>query len=108
MNVNLLNDLATLTQTKQSLFEYLRDISVQDISQSVLEAYNTDGEVELDIGIGCLYISVANDELKFNFTPSADLEKQIINSIDSGKSYLQEVVESRIGSRMAKLYKELI
>lgn len=107
--MNLLSDLETLTQTKRQVFEYLTDLSIADISQCVLEEYNTNGKFcSVDIGIGTLNFIFEQDELQFKFVPSKKLEDSIFDAISSNKSSLQEMIENKINSRMIKLYKELI
>lgn len=108
MKNDLLKDLSTLTCTKEYTFDYLKDLSISDICQCVLES-KYDGNVsEIDIGIGVLTISILDDELSFYFAPSDDLEKELLETLIKDNSKLRDKVESRISSKMIKLYKELV
>ena len=104
----MFQDISKLTCTKEYVFDYLTDISISDICQCVLEAKNTNDDVEIDIGIGTLFIAIIDDELSFNFVPSEALQEELLDTLDSNESKLQKKLETRITAKMIKLYKELI
>lgn len=107
--VNLLNDLSRLTTMPESSLNHLAKISLDCISHAIIEAkLNKETECCINIGIGDIYIVFDDEEINIRFEPSKNLEAAMKDSINDGKDYLTENIESILNYKVMKAYKELI
>ena len=109
MSYDLLKNVSSLTLIKPSILNSIINIEEDCICDYTLDIYESDDDIiEIDIGIGTLYINIIEDELTYKFVPSKRLEKKIINTINSGESYLEKDIESKLNSKLFNTYKELL
>ena len=109
MSYDLLKNVSALTLIKPSILNSIINVTEDCISDYALDIYESDNDImEIDIGIGTLYINIVEDELTYKFVPSKRLEKKIINTVNSGESYLAIDIESKLNSKLFNTYKELL
>ena len=105
---NLIDDLSVLTTIKKYNLEELVNKSNMIISHAVMESIrNKESTATVDIGIGKLLVKSEEDTLRFKFIPSTKLESTLIDTYSSGKSLLIEKIDSELGKRIEKTYKDL-
>lgn len=63
---------------------------------------------ELDLGIGILYISNTEDDIKYKFKPSELLENNIRATAVEGKNPLVVNLEKRLADKIVNTYKDII
>jgi len=106
---NLSNDLAVITSTDKKLFDKLvqnANYCICDYLESM--ALNNENLCEIDIGIGTLKIKVNEDTVTYSFIPSAQLETNIINTLENQQNLLSVALDSTLVRRLNKLYDGLL
>lgn len=104
---NLIEDLSCITNIKKYNLDMLIDNIQSLISHSIVESVlNKEKIVQLDIGIGYLYISNESNIIKYKFIPSKKLEDIVLNSYQNNDR-LEIKIEKSLNSRISKSYKEL-
>ena len=105
----LIKDIATLTTIPELNIQKLSNIAVKCISHTIAEAVreNEDTCIE-DIGIGNLIIDISEDELKFKFIPSQQLQTAILNSIKKNESDLVIDIKKILQDKIMNVYKNLL
>lgn len=80
------------------------------ISNNVFNEFKNEKHiVELDIGIGILYIKINEDCINYKFIPSKKLETTIISEIkDPNKSPIIVNAEKQLKNKIENLYMELL
>lgn len=105
----LIDDLSTLTMINSSKLDRLSKLSVYCINEELLESILADKSlVEYDIGIGKLYISTANNELRYKFIPSEELHSSVKNTVESKRNLLEAKIEKSLVSSIEETYKDLL
>ena len=107
---NLLKDVSTLSQIPEKVLMKLQEIANICISDYVTEKVveNTfTGTLDVDIGIGTLFLHFTGNELTYTFKPSAELEKIIVKAYN-GEEVLKNTVSSRLENQVYKTYKEML
>lgn len=103
---DIINDLATITTVPNSSLDKLVNKANWCISHCVNECMINDKDVvEMDIGIGKLYIKLDNN-LKYKFIPSDNLSKCINDTIQNKKSPLICAAEESLSCRLRDTYKD--
>lgn len=64
--------------------------------------------VEIDIGIGIITILYVNNELKYNFKPSKELEKNLVKTIVDGENPLIVNACETLKNKIINAYKDII
>lgn len=109
MTCDMLKDISTLTTTPFFALSKMSDRCEDVICHSILEsAHNEEIETKIDLGIGDLIIVCDGSDVRYKFLPSKSLEHKIVESFNSGKDPLIEVIESSLSTKLMKTYKELI
>lgn len=64
--------------------------------------------IELNIGIGTLYIANDDEAIKYKFIPSESLEQSVKETVDSYINPLKDVLETNLVNRIMQTYKTII
>lgn len=106
MEVNIKNDLSTLTTIDESVFTKLTNKVEWCISDGIEKAIkNNEKQVDIDIDIGTLIIKFDDDSIKYKFKPNARLEKIVANTVINEKSNLTLNIEESLVSKLINVYK---
>lgn len=108
MEASLKKDLSILTTISEPSLSKLSDKIDWCIANSVFEARaQDDDQVDIDLDFGTLTLKLAEDQVRYRFTPSPKLEKAIINVITNNQNILKLNVEKSLTERITKVYKDL-
>ncbi len=106
---NLLDDIANLTNVSKLSLEKLLECAKLSISHSVFEArIDNNTLVEMDIGLGILYIKYDEAEIKYKFIPHKDLEEEVAATIRTKKSPIITKLDTSLKERIENAYKDLL
>lgn len=106
MDVNIKEDLSTLTTIDESVFTKLSNKVEWCISDGIEKAIlNKEDIINIDLDIGILMINLKNNEIKYKFIPSQKLEKTIINTVLNEKNSLILNIEDSLISKLTNVYK---
>lgn len=109
MTFDMINDLSVLTGIYRYQLEQVAGKAQLEICHCVLETMKSKEDIcVLDIGIGELVISCDEDGVEYKFIPAKQLEDKLIKTVETGRSPLQETIESKVNNRMLNIYKELL
>ena len=109
MQSNLIKDLSTLSTIKEKDLVKLLNKAVYCINDSLEETTLAGNNVLIeDIGLGSLYISIENNEIKYKFIPSKDFESSILKTVVSKKNPLSDKLEDTLVKRISNAYKDLL
>ena len=102
-------DLASLTTIPRELIDKLIAIAEFNICHGVFEGITEKkNPVELDIGIGILYIKYEGNDVKYKFIPSQRLEEEVNEVLISRRSPIMSKSTKQLSSRIQAAYKEFI
>lgn len=105
----LVDDLSTLTTINNLKLQRLIKLSIYCITEEILENLLTDKSLtEYDIGIGTLYISTANNEIRYKFIPSEEFSSSVKNTVETKRNLLEAKVEKSLISSIEETYKDLL
>jgi hypothetical protein len=103
----LLDDLCCLTTVATYNMTQLRKLSESIIGHAVSEGVLDNEEiVEIDIGIGTLYIKI-EDDIKYKFIPSDKLSSVVKQAVETRTSPLNTEIDETLGKRIMNTYKDL-
>lgn len=107
---NILDDLSILTTISKYGLTDISKLAEMCISHSILEAKLSNQEsIKIILGtLGELNIVITDSEVTYTYIPSKSLEKDIISSLQSNKSRLQEALENSLTKRVISVYKDLM
>ena len=106
---NLQEDLSKVTCISKSFFNSMSNSAVKCIGHCVYESMlRKNTFTSIDIGIGKLYISTENNEVRYKFIPSKYLEDMIEWTLRNNSSPVITQVENNIEERILNVYKELL
>ena len=109
MEVVLKKDLSLLSTIKETTLSKLSPIINKLICDYILEAKNKgEDNINIDIDIGILNISLLDGVIKYKFIPNKSLEKQIIETYLKNNSPIIEALEQAIIDRFENIYKDLM
>lgn len=104
-----LEDLSTLTtipkDTIVNLFKKLNLCICDELQDSSLKNEEIN---KINIGIGYLFISNADDQIRYKFIPNEDLENSIKETLIEGKNPLQRILEKNLVAKILNTYKDII
>lgn len=108
MKHKLLYDIANIYSIKFSLLNKLSDLAETCICDYLLEAKLQDNElVEINIGFGKIMILITSNSIEYQFVPGTRLEKALIKTLTTGKSPLEQELETGLEKKLISTYKEL-
>ena len=106
---NLIKDISALSNMPEDMLFKLQTLIEFNIQQCVFESIiEKNNLVEIDIGIGILYIKYEGESVKYKFIPSDKLEQEVNQVINSRKSPIMTMSTKQMVSRLQAAYKELI
>lgn len=102
-------DLSALTNIPVFTMNKLIDKSILCICHGVHEGIiEKNNPVEVDIGIGVMYINYEEDEIKYKFIPSKKLEESVAKTVSTNISPLTAAAEEELKERVEATYKNLL
>lgn len=105
----LAEDLAILTTLGKYSIEKIVRLAMLSIGHDVYEGIEEKEPVtEIDIGIGVLYIIIEEEQIKYKFVPSKQLENVVTSAVVNKQSPLANRAEDVLVQRVQAAYKELI
>lgn len=107
--MSLIEGLSTLTTIEESALERLVKLSECIIVDEVVEGIKQEKDIiDIDIGIGTLFINFTGDALKFKFAPNAKFEEEIIKACVHKVNLLDNRVEATLKAKIVNTYKDLL
>lgn len=108
MKTNLKSDISLLTTINEKALDKLTDKVLWCISDAVEKALlNNDNIAEIDLGFGILMISILDNNVKYKFIPSKNLEKSVNDTIINEKNILVDVLEESLVNKITNVYKDM-
>ena len=110
MMSDLFSDLSLLTGITLNTFYKLSDKSCALINHYVNESLRQGTTtVEINFGIGILYVQAMKDCIKYKFVPSKRLEKSVKSAlVDKEDTELTNLIDKTLEKRITDTYKELL
>lgn len=106
MDVNIKEDLSTLTTINESVFTKLVNKIEWCISDGVEKAIKSgENQVNIDFDLGTLMINFDNEQIKYKFKPSQKLEKIVTNTVVNERNDLVLNIEESLISKLTNTYK---
>ena len=104
----LLEDLSIISGVAITNLDKLNSLQEDIIGHAVLESVlNKEPVVEIDIGIGLLYILLTDEEIKYKFIPSNRVQNSVQAAITKKKSSLTKRTDDTLSRRIMNTYKDL-
>ena len=106
MDAVLKKDLSTLTTISESTLSKLNTKIVWCITDAVCKSvYNRDESATIDLGYGKLTIKFDNNQVRYRFIPSKELEEAISSAIVNERNPLVDALESSLVDKITNVYK---
>jgi hypothetical protein len=106
--VNIIENTSVLTTVPEKAIKKIIDKMIYAIAEAVVEVRLTNQEtLELDIGLGILFIMFEDDSIKYKFVPGEKLEETVKNSFINQQNLLEDALESSLKSKLTNIYKDL-
>lgn len=106
MDVNIKEDLSTLTTINESVFTKLVNKIEWCISDGVEKAIKSgENQVNIDFDLGTLMINFDNEQIRYKFKPSQKLEKVVTNTVVNERNDLVLNIEESLISKLTNTYK---
>lgn len=107
--IDIIKDTAVLTTIPEKSLKKLIDKNIYCISEAVVEARLSDQKLlELDIGLGILYIQMDDESIRYKFVPGQKLEETVKNSFINKQNLLEDALDAALVNRLTSIYKDLI
>lgn len=109
MNNNLASNLSKVTQIPKSTLDDLARAATLVLGHSAIEQLTEKQNiVEMDIGIGRLYIKFLDNEIKYKFIPSKQLDYCIKDAVNNKNDPLINALELNLRERIERTYKRML
>ena len=106
MDVNIKEDLSTLTTINESVFTKLVNKIEWCISDGVEKAIKSgENQVNINFDLGTLMINFDNEQIRYKFKPSQKLEKVVTNTVVNERNDLVLNIEESLISKLTNTYK---
>jgi hypothetical protein len=106
--INIVSDTAVLTTIPEKTIKKIMDKMVYAIAEAVVEARITNQSViELNIGLGTLFIKLEDDSIQYKFVPGEKLEESVKNSFINQQNLLEDVLDASLVNKLTNIYKDL-
>lgn len=110
MTVDIIQDMVTLTtisdRTLQKFFGKMMYCITEAVAEKIIEN-NEEDILELNIGIGTLYIKIKDKEPKYHFKPNELLAKSIMDVINGEDNSFTNMLNDAIVNKFTEVYKDL-
>ncbi len=109
MERNVISNLSSLTLVDDPLLQKMVMLSEDCICDYLLEGIQKEEDViEVDIGIGILYLNIVDEELNYKFVPSKRFENKLKKTAYLEASPLVAKLEKSLDKKFTNAYKELL
>jgi hypothetical protein len=106
---NLIEDISKLTTIPDNVLYKLVEKSLYCISDAVEDTVLEQKKiVEIDIGIGTLYLELNAENVRYKFVPNKELESAIKDTIINKRNLLKDALETTLITKITNTYKELL
>ena len=107
---NVVEDISKLTTLSVSSVKNIINIVKMCISHEVLEAKLHGEDIcTVSLGdLGKLIIRISEEELAYKFIPSASLERELIETLNTKESSLERALEDALMKKVISVYKDLL
>lgn len=107
--INIIEDVATLTDVKETLLRKFVAVSNICLGHALHEVQcHNENIVEADIGIGKLHIKLDENNILYRFVPSKELEKTLIQTVVTRCSPVAAKLDTSLQEKIDRAYKELL
>lgn len=113
MKNNIIKDLSTLTTIpEKTLYKFYKKMNMcicEAVKDAVLDTnYQDSAVIEVDIGIGTLYVKRVCNETKYHFKPSATLQEALEQTFTKQENILQDFLVDTLCKKFTdEIYKDL-
>lgn len=108
-DIDILDDVSTLTTITYSALNKIMDKVALCISSSVYEStIKGENYTAMDIGIGSLCVKIVDGEILYKFVPSHRLNNMIKDVVNDKENPLINALENTLSEKILKTYKELL
>lgn len=105
---DIIKDLSLLTTIPEKTITKLLKKEIYCICETIEEDILEGKDLSvLNLGFGVLYIKHINDEIKYKFVPTNELQKAITNTIVNKKNLLEDVLNTSLATKFMEVYKDL-
>lgn len=106
---NLIADISKLTTIPDNVLNKLVNKAFYCISDIIEDALLEQKKVvDIEIGIGTLYIELNSDTVRYKFIPNKELESVVKNTVVNKRNLLQDTLEMTLVNRVTDTYKDLL
>ena len=106
---SLINDISKLTTIPINVLTKLVDKAFYCISDIVDDAIIEHKKIiDIDIGIGTLYLEINSENVRYKFVPNKELETAIKSTVLNKQNLLRDTLEMTLVNRITNTYKELL
>lgn len=104
--ISLLEEICKLNNMKheQAVSDYLETALSSCVFSAIKDHNNF---IEIDIGIGSLFINI-EDTVLYKFVPSKSLEDKIADVCSNSNDPMVDFLDDKINKRLYKIYRELL
>ena len=105
---NIIDDLSLLTTIPEKTITKLLKKEIYCICEAIEEDVLEGKDLSiLNLGFGVLYIKHTENEVKYKFVPTNELQKAITNTIVNKKNILEDVLNASLAAKFMEVYKDL-
>jgi len=109
MVFNIKEDLSKLTTIDILYLNRIFNKIVWCISDYIEMAIDKgEDQVEVDLGFGVIIININEDNIKYRFKPSKELEESVINTAIDGKNNFTLTLEKTLVQKITNIYKDFL
>jgi hypothetical protein len=109
MTKRIVDDVSTLTSISKLALENLVEKCNICICHDVFEEVSVGNDlIDIDIGIGMLYIKLEDGMIKYKFIPSKKLEESVQKTVSNKESPLVGILDTTLKDRIENAYKNLL
>lgn len=106
MDASLKHDISTIsTVSISTLSKFVKQINWCITDAVCKSTYSGDTETNIDIGIGRLIIKYDNEQVKYRFEPSQELDNAVVAAIVDEQNPLVDNLEESLIEKITNAYK---
>lgn len=107
--VDILEDVSILTTIPKKVLAKLIEKVQFAISDGVLEGVLAGKNiVDINIGIGTIYIQILENSIKYKFIPNETMEENVKHAIVNKENKLEKVLEDTLVEKIVNVYKDFL
>lgn len=105
----IVEDIGVLTGIGYQSLYRLTELAEDSIAHTVYENVVEKNPIStIDIGVGILYIKCEEDQIKYKFVPSKQLEGMVTRAVENKTSPIMHDVDAMLKDKIEKAYKRLL